>query len=212
VGGTGCRRGLGARLRRGHGPRLEGPPVAYGRAMETDTTDLLERLWAHEQIRQLAAHYAVAVDSRDLDALVSLFVGDVRVGRDSYGREALRDSFDASLRGIGVSMLHVGTHAIDLVDADHATGSVYCHGQIQDGDRWIHQAILYRDTYERRDGSWFFVRRIHELWYGQAVVPNPLDQAPADWPVHHDGLGTVPASWPSWGRFWAEGPDQDPAT
>jgi len=183
--------------------------------METDTAgpiEPFERLWAHEQIRQLAAHYAVAVDSRDLDALVGLFVDDVRVGRDTYGREALRASFDASLRGIGVSMLHVGTHAIDLVDADHATGSVYCLGQIQDGDRWIHQSILYRDTYERRDGTWHFVRRIHELWYGQAVVPNPLDQPPADWPAHHDGRGTVPASWPTWARFWDVGPGEDPAT
>lgn len=120
--------------------------------MESDVTDLVERLWAHEQIRQLAAHYAVAIDSRDLDTLVALFVDDVRVGRDSYGREALRASFDASLRAIGVSMLNVGTHAIDLIDADHATGSVYCHGQIQDGDRWIHQAILYRDTYKHPRG------------------------------------------------------------
>ena len=147
--------------------------VAYGRAMDSDVTELVERLWAHEQIRQLAAHYAVAIDSRDLDALVALFVDDVRVGRDTYGRDALKASFDSSLRAIGVSMLNVGTHAIDLVDADHATGSVYCHGQIQDGDRWIHQSILYRDTYERRDGTWYFVRRIHELWYGLEVDTQP---------------------------------------
>jgi hypothetical protein len=191
---------------------VEFEPVAYGRGMESDVTELIEQLWAHEQIRQLAAHYAVAIDSRDLDALVALFVDDVRVGRDTRGREALKVSFDASLRAIGVSMLNVGTHAIDLVDADHATGSVYCHGQIQDGDRWIHQSILYRDTYERRDGVWYFVRRIHELWYGLEVDPNPLDQEPANWPLHHDGLGTVPESWPTWRDFWAEGPGGDPAT
>lgn len=166
----------------------------------------LERLLAHEEIRQLAAHYAVAVDSRDLDALVALFVADVRVGRDARGREALRASFDASLRDIGVSILNVGTHAIDLIDADHATGLVYCHGQIQHGERWIHQMILYRDTYERRDGRWYFVRRIHELWYGQQAPTSPLDQPPANWPEHHDGLGTVPGSWPSWSAFWSAPP------
>jgi ketosteroid isomerase-like protein len=166
----------------------------------------LEKLLAYEQIRQLAAHYAVAVDSRDLDALVALFIDDVRVGRDTFGRAALRESFDSSLRGIGVSMLNVGTHAIDLVDADHATGSVYCHGQIQDGDRWIHQMILYRDTYERRAGEWYFVRRIHELWYGQQAERNPLDQPPADWPANHDGRGTVPESWPTWSAFWSAQP------
>lgn len=168
--------------------------------------DRLEWLLAHEQIRQLASHYAVAIDSRDLDALVELFVDDVRVGRDTYGRAALRASFEESLGAIGVSMLDVGTHAIDLIDADHATGSVYCHGQIQDGDRWIDQFILYRDTYERRDGRWYFVRRIHELWYGREAPSSPLDLPPAQWPDNHDGLGTVPQSWPTWGAFW-EGRD-----
>lgn len=164
--------------------------------------DAVEKLWAHEQIRQLAAHYAVAVDSRDLDMLVGLFVDDVRVGRDTFGRVALRESFAESLSGIGVSILNVGTHAIDLLDADRATGLVYCHGQIQDGDRWIHQAILYRDTYERRDGTWYFVRRIHELWFGEQTATNPLSQAPANWPENHDGRGTVPESWPTWAPFW----------
>jgi ketosteroid isomerase-like protein len=164
----------------------------------------VERLLAFEEIRQLASHYAVAVDSRDLDALVELFVDDVRVGLDTFGREALRASFSDSLGAIGISMLNVGTHAIDIVDSNHATGQVYCHGQIQDGDRWIHQFILYRDTYERRDGRWFFVRRIHELWYGEKAPTSPLAMAPAEWPKNHDGLGTVPASWPSWTAFWAD--------
>ena len=94
----------------------------------------VERLLAFEEIRQLASQYAVAVDSRDLDALVGLFVDDVRVGRDTFGREALRASFADSLGAIGISMLNVGTHAIDIFDSTHATGQVYCHGQIQDGD------------------------------------------------------------------------------
>ena len=134
---------------------------------------------------------------------VALFIDDVRVGRDTFGRAALRESFDTSLRSIGVSILNVGTHAIDLLDSDHATGTVYCHGQIQDGDRWIHQMILYRDTYERREGTWFFMRRIHELWFGQQAERNPLDQSPANWPEHHDGRGTVPDSWPTWSAFWS---------
>jgi uncharacterized protein (TIGR02246 family) len=165
--------------------------------------DELERLAAHEAIRQLAAHYAVAMDSRDLDALVELFVDDVRVGRDVRGRAALRESFDGMLRGIGVSILNIGTHAITLVDDEHATGVVYCKGEIQDGDRWIHQAIVYTDTYERRDGRWLFVRRIHELFYGAEAPVNPMALPPADWPTHHDGRGTLPERWESWRRFQA---------
>jgi ketosteroid isomerase-like protein len=165
--------------------------------------DSVERLLAYEEIRQLAARYALATDARDLDALVALFVDDVQVGRDTFGRDALRASFDASLRGVGITILNVGTHVIDLVDVDHATGHVYCKGEIQVGERWIHQAILYRDAYERRAGHWYFVRRRHDLWYGADVGANPLGLAPANWPEHHDGSGTVPDLFPTWRAFWS---------
>jgi hypothetical protein len=148
------------------------------------------------------ARYAVAVDARDLDALVALFVPDVRVGTRDSGRAALRRSFATSLRAIGVSVLNVGTHVIDLVDADRARGTVYCKGEIQDGDRWIHQAIVYDDEYRRVDGAWYFERRLHRLFYGAEVGVNPMGLPPADWPAHHDGVGTLPAAWDTWTRFW----------
>ena len=168
----------------------------------------LDRLIAHEEIRQLAARYALAMDSRDIDQLFSLFIDDVRVGRDSYGREALRAVFEKSLRDVGITILNIGTHVIDIIDSDHASGSVYCKGEIQVGDRWIHQAILYRDTYERRHERWYFVRRIHELWYGAEVGTNPLKLPPANWPEHHEGSGTLPESFATWGPFWATSADE----
>lgn len=164
--------------------------------------DAVAKLIAYEEIRQLAARYALAVDSRDLDTLVGLFVEDVQVGRDDRGREALRASFDASLRDVGVTILNVGTHVVDLVDDTHAVGKVYCKGEVEGDGRWIHQAILYDDTYERRDGRWYFVRRKHLLWYGAGVGESPLGLPPANWPEHHEGLGTIPESWETWRHFW----------
>lgn len=163
--------------------------------------DDIARLVAYEEIRQLAARYAVAVDRRDLDALVELFIDDVRVGRDTYGRDALRANFEESLGAIGPSILNIGTHQIDFVDDDNATGHVYCKAEIADGDRWIHQAIRYDDTYERRDGHWYFVRRLHKLFYGAEVGVNPLGLPPANWPENHDGLGTLPYEEPTWQAF-----------
>lgn len=162
----------------------------------------IELLMAHDQMRQLVSRYAIAVDARDLDTLVGLFVDDVQAGADTFGRDALRRSFQRSLSAIGVSILNVGTQVIDLVDADHATGTVYCAGQIQEGDAWIHQAIVYRDAYERRDGRWLFVRRLHELFHGVAAPTNPLDQEPANWPASSTGRGTAPESFPAWREFW----------
>jgi len=123
--------------------------------------DPIAWLVAHEQIRQLASRYAVAMDARDIDALVSLFVEDVRVGRQQVGRDALRANFTEQLRDLGVTILLVGNHVISLVDEDHATGIVSCRGEIEMGDRWVVQAIQYHDTYERRGGTWLFVRRRH---------------------------------------------------
>ena len=64
---------------------------------------VVERLLAYEEIRQLAARYSVFADARDLDALVDLFVPDVRVGRDRSGHEALKADFDRSFRQVGIA-------------------------------------------------------------------------------------------------------------
>lgn len=164
--------------------------------------DPLTRVIAHQEIQQLAHRYAVAMDARDMDTLVALFVPDVQVGREESGREALRASFDRQLRAVGITFLHVGTHAIDLLDEENATGVVYCRAEIQDGVRWIVQAIQYHDTYARRAGRWYFVRREHLLVYGAELGQNPLTLPPADWPASHTGRGTLPESLPSWRRFW----------
>lgn len=170
---------------------------------DSDGLSDIERVIARDEIRQLAYRYAFALDTRDIDLLVSLFVPDVRVGSGGTGHAALRAFWVESLRAIGVSILFVGNHLIDFDDPGHARGTVYCRGQIQDGETWIEQAILYRDTYERREGRWLFVRRIHELWYGVEAAERPLAQDPANWPARHVGRGTVPDNIATWQAFWA---------
>ncbi len=186
---------------------------------------LLDRLASTEAIRQLAARYSHFVDSRDLDALVGLFVDDVKVSSSARGRAALRDSFARSLCEVGVTILKVTTHTIDFAGPDRsgtpdrgpdrATGMVYAHGDVQLGARWLHQAIRYDDRYERRDGIWYFSGRKHQLFYSVDVGENPLGYAPANWPQSNIGLGSLPHSQPSWQKFWqnntgAPAPDPDP--
>ena len=165
-----------------------------------------ERLLAYEEIRQLASRYAIYLDARDIDALVGLFVSDVRVGRETYGHEALRQDFQQSLRGVGITFLHVGNHMIDLDGPDSASGIVYCRGEIQDGgpdsDQWIIHAIQYHDQYQREDGHWRFVRRKHFLVYGAPLGVNPLGLSPAQWPASQTGLGSHPQALETWKSFW----------
>jgi ketosteroid isomerase-like protein len=147
--------------------------------------DPIAWLVAHEQIRQLASRYAVAIDARDLDTLVSLFVPDVQVGRSEQGRDALRRNFDAQLRPLGVTILVTGNHVIDVVDTDRATGVVSCRAEIERDGRRIVQQIQYHDRYERWDGAWLFVRRRHLLFYDDAIK------------------GELPETLPTWQRFHA---------
>ena len=102
--------------------------------------------------------------------------------------------------------MNVGTHVIDLVDEQEASGIVYCKGEIQDGDRWIHQAIVYDDRYRRVDGSWYFLSRNHRLFYGAEVGGNPLG-LPGQLAGTSRRMGDRSTAWDSWRHFWADAAD-----
>jgi hypothetical protein len=161
------------------------------------------RLLAYEEIRQLAAHYAVSIGMLDVAALSTLFVEDVRVPGGESGREAFARVLSTMLAQSRISILNVGTHAIDLLNEDHAEGVVYCHAEMGDEREWLRQLIVYEDRYERRGGRWYFVSRKHRLVYGQVQPRSPLDQPAAEWPKSAVGRGTAPMHWPSWHAFWA---------
>ncbi|WP_217439310.1 nuclear transport factor 2 family protein [Nocardia barduliensis] len=157
----------------------------------------IEQLLAYEQIRQLASRYALAVNMRDLDALVELFVDDVPVGAGRTGREALKSTFSRHIDA-EVDILEVTTHVINLVDRTHATGTVYSRCEMGGRERWEQQLIAYGDEYERRHGMWYFVSRDHQLFYGADTGRRPLALPPAHWPRSRTGRGTLPYAWPTW--------------
>jgi hypothetical protein len=161
----------------------------------------IERLDAYAQIRDLALRYAAAMVTKDRETLGLLYVDDVRVGGGLTGRDALREAyFGAALDRLEISVLHAGTHVIDLDPQrpDRARGSVYTTAQIQHGERWIRQAICYFDRYARRDGRWLFISRDHQLFYGVDYDQRPNHLAPANWPESDTGTGTLPVGWPTW--------------
>src|SRR4029453_15551263 len=120
---------------------------------------------------ELAHRYAVALDRKDHDSLVGLFLPRIR--------EAVGDQLVPAVDRLGVTVLSVTTQVVDLVDDDHATGVVYCTGEIEDPDEgWIRQAIVYLDRYERVDGEWYFRSRDHQLVYGQPPPDHPPTHPP----------------------------------
>jgi hypothetical protein len=169
-----------------------------------ETTDaapaaLIARLIAVQEIQQLAYRYALAFDSRDLEMLHGLWHTDVeRLHYPVINIHTVREDFDQWLYGLGPSVLNVGNHVIDLVDADHATGSVYCTVQMDVGEQYVEQSILYQDRYVRHEGRWLFELRRHLLWFGTASADNPFHQEPAGWPAKTFGRGTLPEAFPAY--------------
>jgi ketosteroid isomerase-like protein len=159
------------------------------------------RVRSRLEIGELPARYAMAIDARDLDTLVGLFVDDVAGGHRGNGRPALRDWYDEVLRRFGRSIHLICGHTVDFIDDDHASGHVYCRAEHEDGDGWYVMAMRYDDVYERRDGAWFFVRRKEHPWYAVDVLDRP--SAPyVRWPGHEGMRATLPERFPTWEGFW----------
>jgi hypothetical protein len=163
----------------------------------------LDRIESHLAIQQLPIRYALAVDGRDMDAWVRLFVPDVRVTKQTSGREALAVQIDGMVRTFKRSIHSICGHRIEFDDADpdHATGAVYCRAEHEVDDRWIVMAICYFDDYRRVDGEWLFSRRREKHWYAVDVNERPQAVGFKSW----DGSGTpnLPDQFPTWDQFWS---------
>jgi len=141
----------------------------------------LDRLEADAAIRQLAFGYALAIDARDLDAIVNLYVDDIKAG-GGQGREALKAVFDASLRQFTTSAHHVTNHLIEMLGPDDALGLVSCRVEHEVGDQWVTISLVYHDRYVRRDGVWLFRGRVQSRLYATAHDDPPVGEAKVRWP------------------------------
>jgi ketosteroid isomerase-like protein len=176
---------------------------------EDDLVARLDRVESELALRQLVARYALAVDSRDVHGLGELFVADVDNGPAGRGRDVLRSWFGQVLTGFYRSMHFVAGHVIDFQDADHATGSVHCRAEHEDGDSWVVMTMVYDDTYRRDDGRWHFVRRRLQPWYVADSLEHPQDGGdfsrwPGVVPPHRIRL---PQGFATWEPFWAAAGD-----
>jgi hypothetical protein len=173
----------------------------------TTAEERLDRLESLAMIRQLTYRYAVAVDSRNLDALVELFAPDVRVGPEQTGRAALAQWFGEILRTMRTSVHVVANQVVDFDDADHARGIVYCRDELERPEtrEWQVGALQYWDTYVRVDGEWCFARRKFLRWYLVDALVRPGHGAGVN--VGYDPLPAtqLPDAFDTWARFWDGG-------
>ena len=177
--------------------------------------DRIDRLESLDAIRQLPARYALTLDMRDIDRMVTLFPEDVQVGRAGAGRKALRAYMDRTLRSpfTGTSH-HIGGHIIEFRDADHAQGIVYSKNEhetpVEGGqDQWVIMQMMYADDYVRVDGRWYFERRLPLYWYASDLNAPPVGDNKMRWPGTEPTEGNFHKLFPAFEEYWARGGDHD---
>ena len=191
-----------------------GEPAATGQGLgEPAATEQLasrlRRLEWLDELRQLVAKYALALDMRNMDALVALFPPDVRVGKGQQGRAALKQWFDDTLRHQFSGTAHVtGNHIIEFDDPSPANpptarGVVYSRNEHECESEWVIMTMMYWDNYELVDGCWLFRRRLPLYWYATDLNKPPLGSEKMRWPGQEPYDGGWQQFWPSWERFWA---------
>ncbi|MDI6028510.1 nuclear transport factor 2 family protein [Corticibacterium sp. UT-5YL-CI-8] len=182
--------------------------------IQTEILQRLDRIESRDEIRQLISKYALALDMRDIDALVGLFVPNVKVGGGKSGREVLRDWLDDTMRRqFDGTSHHVGSTIIEFIDPDNAVGIVYSKNEHETGAEWVIMQMMYYDRYSRLDTRWYFVRRQPLYWYATDLNKPPVGKRKMRWPGQEPYEGSFHQLFPSWKDYWdRDGASTEPIT
>ncbi|MEB4212153.1 nuclear transport factor 2 family protein [Mycobacterium sp. 94-17] len=162
----------------------------------------VQNLLAREEIRQLPHLYAAAIETRDIEAMATLFVPHARFGDYGDGHNGLRRLMSESVEASVFVVILVANHLIELEGEDRAAGQVWAQCVAQTRDGFIEQLLKYEDRYEKYEGRWRFVQRRHRLYYGVRRLASPLAQRAADWPQSQTGVGDLPLADPVFAEWW----------
>jgi hypothetical protein len=171
----------------------------------------VSRLEARQELHDLVCKYAIAIDARDLNMIVDLYVDDIRVG-ESRGRLALAAQFDKSLRQFTASSHQITGQVVEFIDSDNALGIVACRVEHEVAADWVTAVIHYHDKYQRRAGRWYLRGRVQARLYATASSDPPVGEAKIRWPGTEPMAGNFHEAYPSWAKFWETGqPSGEPA-
>jgi ketosteroid isomerase-like protein len=169
----------------------------------SNVEERLERLESIEAIRDITARYPIALDARDLEALVDLFIEDVKASPEApRGRGPLREHYDRMCRGWGYTVHQVFQQAIDFESADKAMGHVYCKAEHEIDGKFVVAMLRYLDRYERRDGRWYFRWRRTPMWYVTQVRDGPVGPERVRWPNRPPEEAELPNAFESYRTFY----------
>ena len=126
--------------------------------------DRVAQLEAEERIRQIVARFAVAYDSRDLEALSALYSPEVR--------ESAMAALTARIPA-GRTFHLTAAPVISIDGPDAAHGTVVARAEYEDGAEWFICGVVYSDRYVRVEDEWYLLERTSKLTYRADVLGRP---------------------------------------
>lgn len=173
----------------------------------SDGGELLARLAAKDEIRDLAATYAIAVDDHDLDTLLGTFAADgtfTVAGETLSGHDAIREFYIGSMERYH-TMLHTPEiHLITVEDATHASGIMTGHAELAVHDTLMMTAFRYQDHYVAEQGRWLFRSRSVRFMYAvpfEAMGASFRSTKRIRWPQTRYTDADYPETAPTWRSY-----------
>lgn len=168
----------------------------------------IRRLEDREELRELIARYANAIDDRDFDRVVACFSREASVGRadgsrGGQGPDGVRAFYTETMRPMRVTVHTPHTQVLDFTGPDTATGVVLCHAEMAIDGTLVLSALRYHDEYVREDGAWKFLARRMHFFYMMDVTELPERIFDADrvrWPGP-PGPAQIPEGSAAYRRF-----------
>jgi hypothetical protein len=139
-------------------------------------TDALEkriqRLEDRFAIQDLVVHYATLLDDAQWDELGELFTEDgvfASPNSTTRGRAEIIENFKVKHAPFPVTWHDPHGIAVDLIDDDHARGTVIGYAELANADDTVVTSIRYQDDYRREGGRWRFASRHVLSVYGMTT-------------------------------------------
>ena len=133
----------------------------------------LAGLLAREELRDLVARYALAVDDHDLELLETMFHPGAVFDRDgevATGWDEIAATLGASMRGFRRMVHTAHANVVELLGPAQARGTSSGHAELVTGRGVLLAAYRYGDEYVLHDGRWVFARREIRFVYAASAV------------------------------------------